>query len=166
MRHAFDLDDSLHQLWLARAGTGYRVELDGCAAAAGLDPLGGHRYALTLAGERTVVHLFSDGDDVHLHLDGVTRVVRFIEPVKRFAAEASQSQDDVARAPMPGVVIATSVSTGQQVAAGDPLLVIESMKLETTIRASRDGEVETVHVAQGQTFDRGALLVTLKSVGA
>ena len=44
---------------------------------------------------------------------------------------------------------------------GDTLLVIESMKLETAIKAPRDGMVETVHVADGRTFERSAPLVTL-----
>jgi biotin carboxyl carrier protein len=62
---------------------------------------------------------------------------------------------------MPGTVVRIAAQTGSTVAAGDAILVIESMKLETTIRAWRDGIVEAVHVTEGATFERGTLLVSL-----
>ena len=54
---------------------------------------------------------------------------------------------------------------GQAVKEGDILLVIESMKLETAIRASRDGIIEIVHVALAQSFERDAPLITLTPLG-
>jgi biotin carboxyl carrier protein len=81
--------------------------------------------------------------------------------VKRHGAHGAGSADDVAEAPMPGTVIAVNAAPGQTIARGDTLLVIESMKLETAIKATRDGVVAAVHVAQGQSFDRAAPLVTL-----
>ncbi len=62
---------------------------------------------------------------------------------------------------MPGTVIAIAVAEGQQVSSGDPLVVIESMKLETTIKAWRDGIVESIHVSVGRSFDKDAPLLTL-----
>ena len=70
------------------------------------------------------------------------------------------SADDVATAPMPGVVVAVHTAPGARVTRGDTLMVIESMKLETAIKAWRDGTVETIHVAEGRTFERSAPLVT------
>ncbi len=66
---------------------------------------------------------------------------------------------------MPGTVVKLIVAPGQNVAMGDGLIVIESKKLETTIRAWRDGEVEAIHVPAGGTFDRDAPLVSLSPVG-
>jgi 3-methylcrotonyl-CoA carboxylase alpha subunit len=62
---------------------------------------------------------------------------------------------------MPGTVVALKVAPGDAVTAGTVLIVIESMKLETQIRASQDGIVERLHVKDGDSFDRDALLVTL-----
>ena len=62
---------------------------------------------------------------------------------------------------MPGTVVRVDVAVGDHVATGDPLVVIESMKLETTIRAWHDGTVSAVHVTAGQSFERDAVLVTL-----
>jgi biotin carboxyl carrier protein len=53
------------------------------------------------------------------------------------------------------------VSAGTAVRRGDVLIVLESMKLETSLKAPRDGVVASAPLAPGATFDRGAVLVTL-----
>jgi biotin carboxyl carrier protein len=62
---------------------------------------------------------------------------------------------------MPGRVVEVSVAEGQTVAAGGILLVLEAMKMQNEIRASRGGVVARVAVAAGQAVDRGALLAAI-----
>lgn len=62
---------------------------------------------------------------------------------------------------MPGVVIKVLVKEGQQVAAGDVLLVLEAMKMENEIRAPQDGEVKAVRVAQGDPVEQSQALIVL-----
>ena len=62
-------------------------------------------------------------------------------------------------APMPGVVSTLAVKAGQQVAAGDVLLSIEAMKMETAIHAEMDGVVAEVTVKAGDQIDAKDLLV-------
>ncbi|KQT85177.1 pyruvate carboxylase [Aurantimonas sp. Leaf443] len=62
-------------------------------------------------------------------------------------------------APMPGVVSTLGVAAGQSVKAGDILLSIEAMKMETALHAERDGTIEAVHVAAGAQIDAKDLLV-------
>jgi 3-methylcrotonyl-CoA carboxylase alpha subunit len=66
---------------------------------------------------------------------------------------------------MPGSLVAVQIKPGDTVSKGQTLLVMESMKMETTIAAPRDGVVQTVHFDKGQTFDRDALLITLQPLG-
>jgi biotin carboxyl carrier protein len=91
----------------------------------------------------------------------MTFMVRYVDPVQRHGGHAGGAAEDVAEAPMPGVVIAVHVKEGQSVTAGETLMVIESMKLETAIKAWRDGAVAAVHVGVGQTFQRGTPLLAL-----
>ncbi|MBO0661139.1 pyruvate carboxylase [Jiella sp. MQZ9-1] len=63
-------------------------------------------------------------------------------------------------APMPGVVSTLAVAAGQSVQAGDVLLSIEAMKMETAIHAERDGVIEAVHVTAGAQIDAKDLLLT------
>ena len=67
------------------------------------------------------------------------------------------------RAPMPGLVVRVEVAEGQAVEAGAGLVVVEAMKMENELRATRAGMVKTVHVAVGQAVEKGAALVTLAS---
>jgi pyruvate carboxylase len=62
-------------------------------------------------------------------------------------------------APMPGVVSTLAVKAGQTVKAGDVLLSIEAMKMETALHAERDGTIAEVLVAAGNQIDAKDLLV-------
>jgi acetyl/propionyl-CoA carboxylase alpha subunit len=67
------------------------------------------------------------------------------------------------RASMPGVVVAVHRVVGEAVAAGDPVITIESMKLQATLVAPCAARVAAVHFAPQAVFERGALLVNLIS---
>ena len=62
-------------------------------------------------------------------------------------------------APMPGVVASLAVAEGRAVVAGDLLMTIEAMKMETALHAERDGTVAAVHVAAGQSVEAKDLLL-------
>jgi biotin carboxyl carrier protein len=146
MKHRLLLDDAPHDVWL--------VERDGRFLL--LDDDGAH--ALAPVPGAVVV---TDGDAAHIHLDGRAFVVAFQPAVLAYGEAGGGASERQHRAPMPGAVIAVAVQAGDAVRAGDVLMVIESMKLETAIKAARDGTVEAVHLALGQTFERDALLVSL-----
>jgi acetyl/propionyl-CoA carboxylase alpha subunit len=165
MRHLFLIDENDHSLWLARAGGGYQLDIDGARTPVSLKSGAlsgeGRKQVLTCGGTQTAVFIAVDGERVYVQLDGEAHEIIYRDPVVRYAEEAGGSAEDVMKAPMPGTVIATPVSAGQEVKVGDVLIVIESMKLETALKAGRDGVVDQVHVAVGRTFDRDAVLVTL-----
>jgi biotin carboxyl carrier protein len=64
-------------------------------------------------------------------------------------------------APMPGVVLEVLVAAGAVVRRGDPVLVLEAMKMRNTIRCPRDAVIVEVAVAAGQPVGPGDLLVRL-----
>jgi acetyl/propionyl-CoA carboxylase alpha subunit len=65
------------------------------------------------------------------------------------------------RSTLPGLVVAVNVAEGAQVAAGEPLVTIEAMKMQNEVRAPRAGRVAQVAVSPGQTVATGVLLVRL-----
>ncbi len=65
-------------------------------------------------------------------------------------------------APMPGSIAGVAVKAGQTVKAGDLLLTIEAMKMETGLHADREAVVKAVHVAQGSQIDAKDLLIELE----
>ncbi len=163
MRHAFVIADAEHEAWLSRRDGTYVLHVGERAVAVALSA---DSENLRVGDETLPVLVAADGDLVHIHIDGASHTVRYVDPVRRYGAHAGASADDTAEAPMPGVVIAVHVGEGQRVAPGETLLVIESMKLETAVTAWRAGDVAAVHVAVGQAFQRGAPLLTLAPQGA
>jgi biotin carboxyl carrier protein len=80
-------------------------------------------------------------------------------------AKRSKGRGDL-RSVMPGVVKEVRVAPGDAVRAGQPVLVLEAMKMENEIRADRNGVVSAVHVRVGQAVEKGAPLVTLADLEA
>jgi pyruvate carboxylase len=110
------------------------------------------------------------GDDgevkVFFELNGQPRVVRIANrAVKATSAgrpKAEGGNPDHVGAPMPGVVASIAAQTGARVKAGDLLLTIEAMKMETGIHAERDAVIRAVHVQPGAQIDAKDLLVELE----
>ncbi len=69
--------------------------------------------------------------------------------------------DGVVRAPMPGRIISVSISVGDVVTKGQPVVVLESMKMENTITAPVDGTVSAVHVAAGDSVQHGQTMAEI-----
>jgi biotin carboxyl carrier protein len=65
-------------------------------------------------------------------------------------------------APMPGKVVRVLVEAGDRVSARQPVVVVEAMKMENELRASREGTVAEVHVREGMSVDAGALLIVIQ----
>ncbi len=118
---------------------------------------------LTVGDRSHVVTFLRDGEHLWVRIGGQTHVVQFLDAVSFLASAGDgDSAGDVSRAPMPGVVVSLAVALGDVVAAGDTLLVIESMKLETTMTAGISGTVKAIHFAVGESFDRDAILAEIE----
>ena len=76
--------------------------------------------------------------------------------------EAPVSAGRELRAPMPGLVLGVHVEPGQRVEPGEPLVVIEAMKMENELRAETAATVAAVEVGEGATVNQGDVLVTFE----
>jgi acetyl/propionyl-CoA carboxylase alpha subunit len=132
------------------------VEVDGIRVPVRAAAGGG--FITTIDGRDERLQAAADGDAVYVQLRGRAWRLDKLDPTRGSGAAAAGSAG-AALAPMPGVVISLHAAEGQAVRRGDPLLVIESMKLQMTIEAAADGHVVELPVAVGQSFQRGALLV-------
>ena len=96
------------------------------------------------------------GAVVHLNVQDERK--RRLGGAKKLAVEGPQ----VVAAPMPGKVVKILVEPGVEVGDGDPLIVIEAMKMENELRAPTAGKVATIFVEEGQTVDAHAKLIALE----
>ncbi|PJE29770.1 3-methylcrotonyl-CoA carboxylase alpha subunit [Pseudooceanicola antarcticus] len=98
-----------------------------------------------------------EGDQVTL-FGGAPRRIEILRP----GAEAAEAQGgDVILAPMPGLLRALRANAGDRVAAGQPLAILEAMKMEHALSAPRDGVIAEILQPEGAQVDAGAALIRL-----
>lgn len=115
---------------------------------------------ITLDGRERAGTVVLHADKAHVFGDGGARVLDLYDPL----AHAQDTQGDHGgglTAPMPGKIISIAVKAGDSVTKGQPLLVMEAMKMEHTISAPADGKVEELFYAVGDQVTEGAELVAI-----
>ncbi|MBM01427.1 MAG: hypothetical protein CL762_01720 [Chloroflexi bacterium] len=63
---------------------------------------------------------------------------------------------------MPGKIIKVLVSEGQEIKMGEPVIIMESMKMEQTIVSSADGVIESLNVSEGETIEVGSVMLVIR----
>lgn len=66
------------------------------------------------------------------------------------------------KAPMPGLVLSLMVEPGQEVVHGDPLIILEAMKMENVIKSPGEGKVKRIVVEKGKAVDKGEVLIEME----
>ncbi|MEW6074465.1 MAG: biotin/lipoyl-containing protein [Planctomycetota bacterium] len=130
----FEEVDRLGQVALYVGDASYAVSIEGNASSA-VVTVAGALYTIEIEDER--------------------------ERAAHSAARASGGHGGVVKSVMPGVVIELLAREGEVVAKGQPLLILEAMKMQNEIAAPMAGIVKGFHVAEGEAVGNGAKLVTL-----
>jgi biotin carboxyl carrier protein len=134
-----------------------RVDADLVEVANGLSVRVGNRVIdLSVEGKPPVLGIVASGH----------RAQVVVESERQKAASAargarSSATQDAVISPMPGRIVKLLVQTGHEVAAGDPVIVVEAMKMENELRAPRAGTIGKVLVAVGDRVESNATLLEL-----
>jgi propionyl-CoA carboxylase alpha chain len=138
------------------------------------------RHGLLVDGRDDVVLVSASAAEVVLEVAGVEHRLRTfgtespdvvvegdgwavsLRALPRFPDAAATLAEGSLVAPMPGTVTAVHVTVGDPVAAGQPLLVLEAMKMQHPVVAGGPGVVRSLDVATGQQVDAGAVLAVIE----
>ncbi|MBM3517261.1 MAG: ATP-grasp domain-containing protein [Alphaproteobacteria bacterium] len=117
-----------------------------------------------IAGVRRRAQVLSAGATLTLSYEGESHRFAMIDPLA--AALAADAPLGQVRSPLPGKVIAVLIGPGAAVKKGDPLIVVEAMKMEHTVRAPEDGTVERILYEPGEAVAEGVDLVRFTAATA
>jgi acetyl-CoA/propionyl-CoA carboxylase biotin carboxyl carrier protein len=117
--------------------------------------VGGRRLEVSLPGDLALGNGAASG--------GVSGVIRKKpKPRKRGAHGGAAASGDAVTAPMQGTVVKVAVEEGQQVAAGDLVVVLEAMKMENPVTAHKEGTITGLAVEAGAAITQGTVLAEIK----
>src|SRR5262245_4771173 len=165
MAMRFRLGERTLEVSLGEDADGLRAVVDGrehrvrrIADAVARDGDGGEASEMLLAVDGRAVRalVVRAGDRLLVSLDGRAHVFDLGEAPRRGAAAVGRG---LTVAPMPGKLLQVLVAVGDRVEPGQPLVVLEAMKMETTLRAEIAGTVAAVHASPGAMVEAGATVV-------
>jgi biotin carboxyl carrier protein len=168
MQYEIDIGGRRLQVVVTRSGDGFAVSVDGRLHHVDAARIDAHTLSLVVDSVRSnEVSFAADpiGGLLNVHV-GATPVAVMLNGRRRWGRRedgaGSGSGPQRLVAPMPGKVVRVLVKAGDVVAARQPVVVVEAMKMENELRASREGTVAEIHASEGMSVDAGALLVVIQ----
>jgi biotin carboxyl carrier protein len=159
------LNEKEHWVELEPAGAGWQVLVDGQAAHIDCAELSPGAYSILTEGRSREVAVDRDGDLFRVRTGGATYEMTVLDEVRARTRRPERARAAAGpvqlKAPMPGLIVAIKVAAGDVVDAGQPLVVMEAMKMQNELPAPGAGRVEKIHVQVGQSVESGGALVTL-----
>ena len=144
-----------------------RVSVNGKAMDVDFENISGQPvYSLVIDGKSYEAYVYEGEDEWQVLLLGQQYPVQVVdEREKRLKAAAggvvADSGEFNLKAPMPGLVVSVAVEQDQNVARGDLLIILESMKMQNELRAPRAGKVSRVRVKAGETVEQRQTMLTI-----
>ena len=121
-------------------------------------------YSVLLEGRSYDAYVEADGESLIVMVGGHRFEMEVRDPRQWSAASASRGLEgrQTITASMPGKVIRILVAEGQEVRAGEGIVVVEAMKMQNEMQAARSGRVVSVSAREGATVAAGEILATIE----
>jgi biotin carboxyl carrier protein len=163
MKLAAMVGDRLHEIVIERREAHFLITVDGQPIEADARRLQGDYYSILLKNRSYAVSVEADGDSYCVRHGAAKQIVTLTDPSRR----AREGGLAAGRGPtgvtsmMPGKVVRVLVREGDEVQAGQGLVVVEAMKMENEIASPKSGRVVSVQVEPGRPVEAGATLVVV-----
>lgn len=156
------IDDAVQLVDVVRVDGGWRVRVgDGEPVLVTGARIDGGEWALAWAGQRRVAGVHVDGERVDLQVGGRDWRATAVDARKAALKLGAGGAEGAVITQMPGVVVRTLVAVGDDVTAGQPVMVVEAMKMENEFKSPVDGTVDSIPVQDGQAIEAGTTLVLI-----
>jgi biotin carboxyl carrier protein len=172
LRYEIEVGGRIRQVAVERAGDGFAVEVDGRSWRVDASRVDAHTLSLILdsqadsrdnrAGFEVTVVPGQSAGQLTIQVGALPIAVTVNGRRRVGASDPAAAGPQRIVAPMPGKVVRVFVRPGDVVTARQPLVVVEAMKMENELRASRDGTVAEVHVREGLSVEAGAPMIVIQ----
>lgn len=113
-----------------------------------------------------IEHVDRAAKQLKLKINGNNYELAIKEPIDQLLQKmglniSSARKIDAIKAPMPGLVLKILVEEGQQIKKGDPVLILEAMKMENVFKAPGDATVKSIKVTERKAVEKGEVLIEL-----
>jgi biotin carboxyl carrier protein len=142
--------------------------INGQAAQMDLVQIDAHRFHLLLNHKSYTIELLrSEDKKMELLVNGASFSLEIRNDLDLMLQKLgmdtlAETKVNEVKAPMPGLVLRTLVDSGTEVQKGDPLLVLESMKMENVLKSPGSGIVDKIAVSAGQAVEKGQTLLRFR----
>jgi biotin carboxyl carrier protein len=165
MKYIATIEDKEYVIEINRTG---EVMVNGVPRVADMQSIGQSRLFSLLVDGRSYDVYIDEREERYLLVmqEGIFEVKVEDERTRRLAGlqrmPTAPAGEILIKAPMPGVVVDVPVVVGQEVAAGERVIVLESMKMQNEFKAPRDGVVRSVRVKVGDRVDQNQIMITIR----
>ena len=168
MTYSADLHGKIHRLAVKGTGSPVPVQIDGKTYEVDFSAVDGNLLSLLVMGRSYEADVVEEAEGVlTVWVEGKLHRIEYQEEGRRPRRSVGVSGQDMGGpqmivAPMPGKVVALLVSPEQEVSAGQGVIVIEAMKMENELKASRPGVIKEIKVREGDGVSGGDILVVIE----
>ncbi|MBK8026911.1 MAG: acetyl-CoA carboxylase biotin carboxyl carrier protein subunit [Chloroflexi bacterium] len=163
MKYVTIINDKKFEIEIDRAGT---VTVNGRVREVDFLPLAGSLYSILMDNHSYELLVEEREGEVEVQVRGRLYSASVMDERALLLAEtrgeiAGEHGEVILKAPMPGLIVAIPVDEGNEVHKGQTIVILESMKMQNELKAPKDGVVQKIHIAQGQSVEQNKPLVTI-----
>ena len=163
MEFEYEVGAETKRVRVERDAGSYRVAIDDRVYDVQVSHRRSGEVTFVVDGQQHVAYVAANGSTRYVAIDGDILEISVLDPRHLRGRRKQPHSEDSLLASMPGQVTKVFVSEGDVVKRGQPLIVLEAMKIEIKITAPHDGRVAKVLVQPGQVVDRGQVLLEMSS---
>lgn len=156
-------NNELYEIDLEKNDGGYKFTINKEVISVPFHVVNDNCFSVKIDGKSKSIYAAEDDDHFYVSMDGDSLVFDKVkEEEKEFAGVAGSEDRDEIFPPMPGSIVKVLVEKGQKVSEGDGLIIVEAMKMESTLYSAIDGVVTEINVKPAQQVDSDDVLIVVE----
>jgi len=165
MRMDFEIEGDIYNIELNDAEGNYSINVNGKADKVQvIEHIGDKKIAIIKDGKPYIVTLIKNDEGYDLDLNGSSLHANLYDEkdIKKVLESGDGFTGKVVSSIMPGKVVKIFAKEGMEVKKGDPLLIVEAMKMENELKAPTNGIIKSINVSEGKSIESNTPLIIIE----